>query len=95
MLFLYIDQIYKIPFPYTKQPSHIPEAWKRYSFRAEISRIGTIESAPQGRGGGGEGVLQQYNVQQYNVENTLTQSLMFSSKAGCSKSISSITFAIE
>ena len=53
MLFLYIDQIYKIPFPYTKQPSHIPEAWKRYSFRAEISRIGTIESAPQGRGGGG------------------------------------------
>ena len=53
MLFLYIDQIYKIPFPYTKQRSHIPEAWIRYSFRAEISRIGTIESAPQGRGGGG------------------------------------------
>ena len=95
----FIDQIYKIPFPYTNESSKIPEARKRYSFRADPSRIGTIESAPR-EGVGGEGVLQQYNVQQYNVqqynvENTLTQSLMFSSKAGCSKSISSITFAIE
>ena len=63
MLFLYIDQIYKIPFPYTKQPSHIPEAWKRYSFRAEISRIGTIESAPPGKEGGGKG---RDEVQQYS-----------------------------
>ena len=57
MLFLYIDQIYKIPLPYTKQPSHIPEAWKRYSFRAEISRIGHYIECSQegGRGGGGGG----------------------------------------
>ena len=61
MVFLFIDQIYKIPFPYTNDSSNIPEARKRYSFRADPSRIGTIGSAPQGRGGGGEGVLQQYS----------------------------------
>ena len=59
MLVLYIDQIYKIPFPYTNESSHIPEARKRYSFRADPSRIGTIGSAPGG--GLGEGVLQQYS----------------------------------
>ena len=59
MLFLYIDQIYKIPFPYTKEPSHIPEAWKRYSFRAEISRIGHyIECSQEGCG---RDEVQQYS----------------------------------
>ena len=63
MLFLLIDQIYKIPFPYTNESSNMPEARERYSFRADPSRIGTIGSAPRGRegGGGGEGVLQQYS----------------------------------
>ena len=53
LLFLYIDQIYKIPFAYTKQPPHIPEAWKRYSFRAELSRLGHHIECTQERGGGG------------------------------------------
>ena len=92
MLFLYIDQIYKILFPYTKQPSHIPEAWKRYPFREELSRIAHYIECTQGEGGGGN-LVQKYSF--FNVENTLTQSLMFSSKAGCSKSISSIMYAIE
>ena len=61
MLFLLIDQIYKIPFPYTNESSNMPEARERYSFRADPSRIGTIGSAPRGREGGGEGVLQQYS----------------------------------
>ena len=93
MLFLLIDQIYKIPFPYTNESSNIPEARKRYSFRADPSRIGTIGNAPRGRGGGGRGCAS--TIQLFCVENTLTQSLMFSSKAGCSKSISSTMFAME
>ena len=91
LLFLYTDQIYKISFPYTKQPSHIPKAWKRYSFRAELSRIGHYIECTQERGDGRCGA----KIELFYVENTLTQSLMVSSKAGCSKSISSITFAIE
>ena len=83
MLFLFKDQIYKIPFLYTKQPSHIPEAWKRYFFSG-----GSPRESPRG---GRCGPKQQL----FYVENTLTQSLMVSSKAGCSKSISSIMFAIE
>ena len=92
MLFLFIHQIYKIPFPHTNESSNIPEARKRYSFRADPSRIGTIGSAPRGRGRGGGCAS---TILLFYVENTLTQSLMFSSKAGCSKSISSTMFAME
>ena len=81
-----------MPFPYTNKSSNIPEARKRYSFRADPSRIGTIASAPRGRGAG-RGCAP--TIQLFYVENTLTQSLMFSSKAGCSKSISSTMFAME
>ena len=75
---------------FTKFPSFIlsnpliylkPE--KGISFRG-----GALGSPPRG---GGCGPKQQL----FYVENTLTQSLMVSSKAGCSKSISSIMFAIE
>ena len=85
--------MYKIPFPYTNESSNMPEARERYSFRADPSRIGTIGSAPRGREGGGGGCAP--TIQLFDVENTLTQSLMFSSKAGCSKSISSTMFAME
>ena len=99
LLFLYIDQIYKISFLYTNQSSHIPEARKRNSCRADFSRIAHYIECTQGEkggGGGGGGVLEYgLTIQLFYVENTLTQSLVFSSKAGCSKSISSITFAIE
>ena len=93
MLFLYIDQIYKISFLYTNQSSHIPEARKRNSCRADFSRIAHYIECTQGEKGGG--VECGLTIQLFYVENTLTQSLMFSSKAGCSKSISSTTFAIE